>query len=81
MSLSNRVSYVSMMIDTFINEFSPNQVKIHLHFCEHSIFNFVMRECYLGFSNTSHVDGLDRFRKSDVDKVKFDIRCFLIESL
>ena len=30
-------------------------------------------ELFLWFSNTSHTDSLDRFRKSVVEKVKLDI--------
>ena len=72
--LSPKVSYDSMIIDIVINGFTPNSVKGHFHICYHSIVTFGMRGFGLRFSNTSHVDSLDRFRKSVVDKVKFDIR-------
>ena len=35
---------------------------------------FGIREKCIGFSNTYHVDSLDRFRVSVVDKVKTDRR-------
>ena len=38
--------------------------------------SFGIRENFIGFSNTSHVDSLNRFRRSVVDKVKSDI-CIL----
>ena len=62
-----------MMIDPVINGFGPNEFNSHLHICDHSIYNFGIRGLFLGFSNTSNVESLDRFRKSVVDKVKFDI--------
>ena len=40
-SLSQKVSYAYMIIDTVIDGFSPNEVKIHLHICSHSIINFL----------------------------------------
>ena len=61
---SQKVSYASMMIDPVIIGFSTNKVKIHLHIRDHSIINFGIRGLCLEFSNTSHVDSLDRFRKS-----------------
>ena len=62
-----------MMIDLIINVFSTNEVRIHLHISDHLIRTFGKIELCLGFSNTSCVDSLDRFRKSVVDKVKLDI--------
>ena len=62
-----------MMIDPVINGFSPNEVKIHFHICDHSIIAFGIRGLCLGFPNTSYVDDVDRFRKTVVDEVKFDI--------
>ena len=58
-----------MMIDTVINGFSLNKVRSHFHICDFSIVTFGIRGLCLGFSNTYHVDGLDRIRKSVVDKV------------
>ena len=75
-SLPRKVSYVSILIDPVINGFSPNELKFYLHIFYHSIVTFVIGGLCLGFSNTSHVDSLDKFRKSVVDKVKFDIRIF-----
>ena len=75
-SLSQKVSNDSKIIDPVINVFSPNDVPIHLHICDQSIVTFGIREIYIGFSNTSHVDSLDRFRRSVVDKVKLYI-CIL----
>ena len=48
-------------------------LKIHLHICYYSIVNFGIGGLYLGFSKNSHVDSLDRFRISVVDKVKTDV--------
>ena len=62
------------MIDPVINGFSTNEVKNHLHIRDHSMVTFGIMGLCLVFSNTSHIDSLDRFRKSVVDKVKFDIR-------
>ena len=45
-----------------------------MHVCDHSIFIFGIIEKCIGFSNTSHVDGLDRFGISVVDEIKSDIR-------
>ena len=71
--LSQKISYDSMIIDTVINGFSTNEVKIYLHICDHSIITFGIRGLCLVFLNTSHVDNLDKFRKTVVDKVKLDI--------
>ena len=74
--MSQKVSNASKIIDPVINGFSPNDESIHLYICYHSIFTFVIIESCIGFSNTSRVDSLDRFRISVVDKVKTDI-CIL----
>ena len=71
--LSQKVSYDSNIIDLIINGFSPNDISSHFHICDHSIVTFGITEKHLGFSNDSHVDSLDRFRRSVVDKVKQDI--------
>ena len=71
--LSEKVSNASKIIDTVINGFIPNDESSNLHICDHSIVTFGIREKKLGFSNTSHVDSLDRFRRSVVDKVKSDV--------
>ena len=70
--MSHKVSNSSKIIDTVINVFSPNEVTSHLKICDHSIVTFCIRGLCLVFSDTSHVDSLDRFRKSVVDKVKRD---------
>ena len=70
------MGYIQKSIDQDINVFSPIEVKVHFHVCDHSIVTFVQRGLCLGFSKTSNVGSLDRFRKSVVDKVKFDIRLF-----
>ena len=62
------------MIDPVINVFSPNKVKGSFHIYDKSIVTFGIRGLCLEISNTSHVDILDRFIKSVVDKVKFYIR-------
>ena len=41
--------------------------------CNHSIVTFVIKEFFLRFSKTSHVDSLDKFRRTVIDKVKTDI--------
>ena len=68
--MSHKVSYASKIIDLVINGFSPNYVSSHLHICYHSIVEILIREKFIGFSNTYCVDSLDRFRRSVVDKVK-----------
>ena len=50
-----------------------------MHICDHSIVTFGIREKFIGLSNTSHVDSIDRFRRSVSDKVKPDI-CILQQS-
>ena len=71
-SLSQKGSYSFKIIDPVINGFIPNDVSIHLHICDQSIVTFGIRGRCLGFSITYHVDSLDRFRRSVVDKVKGD---------
>ena len=75
-SLSHKVSYASNIIDTVLNGFIPNEVRINLHICYHSIVTFGIRGLCLGFSNASHIDSLDRLRKSVVDKVKIYVCIF-----
>ena len=41
--LSHKLSYASIKIDSVINGFSPNEVQIHLHICDHSIITFGIR--------------------------------------
>ena len=77
--MSQKFSYASKIIDPVIYGFSPNYESIHFHRCDHSIFTFGTREKYIGFSNNSRVDSLERFRRSVVDKVKSDI-CILQKS-
>ena len=74
--MSQKVSYASNIIDIVINLFIPNEVTIHLQICEHSIVTYGIRGLCIGFSDTSHVDSLDRFIKSVVDKVKIDVCIF-----
>ena len=73
-NLCQKVSYASMIIDPVMNRFGPNEAKIHFHICDNPIITFGIRGLCLEISNTSHVDILDRFIKSVVDKVKFYIR-------
>ena len=74
--LSQKVSYDSMIIDPVINIIPPNEIKIHLHVCDQKITPFFIRGLCLRFSNTSCVDSLEKFRKTVVDEVKFDITSF-----
>ena len=61
--MSQKVSYDSNTIDPEITRFSPNEVRSHFHICDQSIINTLgIRVLCLGFSNTSHVDSLDRLR-------------------
>ena len=62
-----------MKIDPVINGFIPNEVKIHLHICDHLIMIFGIIGLFLGDSNTSNVGSLDRFRKSVFGDVKTDV--------
>ena len=71
--MSQKFSYASRMIDIGINEFSTNGVRSNFRIYDHSMTTFIKIGFCLGFSNTSHVDILDRFRKSVVDKVKHEI--------
>ena len=72
-SLSQKVIYVSMMIDQVISEFSPNKGISYLNICDNSIIN-VWKQCfYLGFSNTSNAESLYGFRKVVIEKVHNDI--------
>ena len=75
--MSQKVGYTSMMVDPVINVYTPNELKIHLHICDHSIINFGTRWFCLGFKKTSHVDSLDGFRNTFADQVKFDISLFI----
>ena len=47
--LSHKVRYPSKIFDPVINEFSPNEVRIHLHICDKSIFTIGIRGFCLGF--------------------------------
>ena len=60
---SQKVRYASMEIDIVIIGFSPNEVKRHRQKCDNSIVTFGIRRFCLRFSNTSHVESLDGFRK------------------
>ena len=71
--LSQKVSNFSKIIDPVINGFITNDEFIHFHICDHSIIIFGIREKCIGFSNNYHVDSLDSFRRSVVDKFKTDI--------
>ena len=66
-----------MVIDLVITRFITNVVRSHFSICDHSIINFVKRGFCFGFSNTSHVDSLDRFRKSVVDNDEVEISILL----
>ena len=68
--MSRKVSYSSKIIDAVINVFSPNYESSNFHICDHSIVTFGIKGKCLDFSDTSHVEILDRFRRSVVDKVK-----------
>ena len=72
-SLSQKVSSASMIIGIVINVFSTNEEKSYFQIFDQSIVTFCIRGLCLGFSNTSHVDSLDRFIKAVVDRVEFDI--------
>ena len=62
-----------MIIGPVINGFSPNEVRSCFRIRDHSIINFRKRGFCLGFSNTYHVDSLERIRKSVVNMVKLEI--------
>ena len=68
--LSQIVSYDSKIIYPVINGFSPNEVSSHLHICDHPIVTIGIIGLCLEFSNISHVDSLEGFRKSVVYKVR-----------
>ena len=55
--LSKKVSYSSMMIDTFINGFSPNEVRSHFHICDNLILTFEKRVLMLTFYTSLKVNG------------------------
>ena len=67
--LSRKVSYASKKVYPVINVFNPREVRSNSYICYHSILIFGIRVLCLGFSKTSHIDSLDRFRKLVVDKV------------
>ena len=71
--MSHNVSYASKKVYPVINGFNPHEVRIHLHICDHSIVKFGIRGLCLGFSSTSHVGSLDRFRKSVGDKFRTEL--------
>ena len=75
-SLSQKFSNASKIIDPVINGFIPNDESGYFHICDHSFFTFGIIKVYIGLSNISHVDPLDRFRRSVDDKVKTDL-CIL----
>ena len=74
--LSQKVKYASKIINPVINESSTNEVTSHFYICGHSIVTFGIKGLCLGFSNTSYVVSLDKFRKSVFDKVKTEV-CIL----
>ena len=71
--LSRKGSYASAMIHPVINGLSPNEVRSNLQIFDNPIIDFEKIGLCLGFSNTSHVESLYRFRKSVDNKVKLDI--------
>ena len=75
--MSQKVDYAYKIFNPVINEFSPNEVRIYLHIFYHSIVTFVIRGLCLGFSDTSHVDSLDRFINSVVGKFKTGVYIYL----
>ena len=58
-----------MLIDPVISGYIPSIVSILLHICDHLVISFGEKSFCLGFSNTYHVDSLDRFSKVFVEKV------------
>ena len=52
-----------MIIDTVNIWCITNVVRSRLHICDRLIFTFGIRGLCLEFSNTSHVESLDRSRK------------------
>ena len=71
--LSHTVICASNIIDPIITLFSPHEVRSYFHICYPSIVTFCIRCIYLGFSNTSRVESLDRFRISVSVKVKTEV--------
>ena len=69
-----------MVIYPVINVFSTNVLTSRLHIYNHSIVTFGIRGLCLGHSNASHVDSLDRFRKSVVYEVRIDVCIFKRDS-
>ena len=69
----HKISYASIMIGPDIIVFSPNEVRSHFQICDNPMITFGKRGLCLGFSKNSHVDSLDRFKISVVEKVKLDI--------
>ena len=65
--LSQKFSHASKIIYPVINGFITNDESNHLHISDHSIVTLVMKYKKSGFSNTSHVDSLERFRRTVVD--------------
>ena len=62
-----------MIIDPVISGFITNEVRSYLNICDNLIINIEKRGFCLGFSNTSHVDILDRFMKVALQKFHNDI--------
>ena len=71
--MSQKSIYCSKRIEPIIIELSPNEVRSNFHICDHSIVTFFNKRIIFRVSNTYHVDSLDLFRKSVVDKVKTDV--------
>ena len=68
-NLSQKVSYVSMIIYPVIIGFSLNEQMSHFHICYYLIIILGKRGLYFGFSNTDRVGSLERFRKVVFEKV------------
>ena len=62
LSFVYKVTYASKRIDPGINGFIPKEVIGHFHIFFISIVAFGIRGSCLGFSNTSNVYSLDRFK-------------------
>ena len=71
--MSQKSIYCSKRIEPIIIELSPNEVRSNFHICDHSIVTFFNKRIIFRVSNTYHVDSLECFRKSVVDKVKTDV--------
>ena len=52
----------SKTIYPVIDRFITHEVRSHFHICDQSIVKIFIRGILLGFSNTYHVDSLDRFK-------------------